>query len=302
MRIAQHPAKTLGRGLRLIELSNYAGGKADEMRRKRHLVYEEEAKQHLERLEELSVRCHLAKVETLNALKAFRLLDAWKWWRETARAKNTLETVRRLQPIVRSADIEEQQARVGEEAEKSLDNALAEALGERWTLIAGYCGRAGEIDRVLVGPWGVYAFEIKGNRGVICSDGVRWWVERYDRRGVFLGSKELHRAPDEQLAKAVKPLESWLRRNGITGTGITKVVLFAAEDARLGNVVATKADVVKTLSELDLGRLFDPQAKGSGIPTATCERIVSLVLRDHSYWQNKRLGSRAPADAAKLTD
>jgi hypothetical protein len=196
---------------------------------------------------------------------------------------------------LRAASVEERQARAGDESERMLDEFLGFALGDQWTLIAGYSGRGGEIDRILIGPWGVYAFEIKGNRGVIHSDGSRWWVERYGKYGDLMGAKELHRAPDAQLARAVKPLQCWLDRNGVDGVGIRKVVLFAAEDALIGRVQYKEVDVVTTLRGLDLGNLFNPGPEGSRLSQQLCERIVILIQADHDFWKRKRRTRQGPA-------
>jgi hypothetical protein len=176
-----------------------------------------------------------------------------------------------------------------------LDEFLGVALGDQWTLIAGYSGRSGEIDRILIGPWGVYAFEIKGNRGVIHSDGSQWRVERYGRRGDLLSVKELHRSPDAQLVRVVRPLQSWLGRNDVNHVTIRKVVLFTAEDAILGRIQHKDVDVVTTLKGLDLGNLFNPGSEDSRLSPQLCERIVNLIQADHDFWERKRGNRPSPA-------
>jgi hypothetical protein len=135
------------------------------------------------------------------AFREFRLIDAWQAWLKARRTQTTRTRVRFAPPRVRSASIEEQQARFGDEAEGRLDDYLAEHLGEQWTLIAGYVGRGGEIDRVLVGPGGIYAFEIKGNRGIIHADETGWYAERFDRRGRLVSTRPWPGRPMHSLRR-----------------------------------------------------------------------------------------------------
>lgn len=278
------------RGLRLIVLSNFAGKTAEAMRHQREREYEREVVAHRMRLE---VACRIRAEAWSKAkccLSRLDLMRAWQSWRKSRLADKEIARIKAQTPVLRSASIEEDQARAGDEAERRLDGFLSEALGDQWTLIAGYHGKTGEIDRILIGPWGIYAFEIKGNRGVIHSDGTRWWVERFDRCGNPLETKTLPRAPDAQLAKTVGWLEEWLRRNGVD-LRVGKVVLFTAEDARIGMVRAANVDMVTTLMELDLGDLLlAPGSKSSALAPITCEHVVKVITRDHSFWEQKRSG------------
>jgi len=293
--IMERTAINIGRGLRLITLSRFAGDRANALRQQRIHDYELRCAEHQSRLVEYIGVRDVARLRAKQALRNFRLLDAWRSWHESRRAEKVLEQLRRMAPVVRAASIEEQQARVGDEAERRLDDCLAVALDAKWTLIAGYSGRGGEIDRILIGPWGIYAFEVKGNRGVIHSDGSRWWVARFGRHGKPLGIKVIPRAPDAQLAASTKWLAKWFARNGIWEP-IVRVVLFTADDARLGIIRSTDADLVATLRSLDLGNLFDPGSKRSSLAPQLCERIANLVVRDHLFWWRRRLGAPETAN------
>lgn len=287
-----HSSTTIGRGLRLITLSRFAGDRANAMRQQRIQEYDEQSEEHRARLEIACRARDLAMSDAKRSLSSLDLMRAWRSWRISRLVEKEIVRIKSRTPTIRSASIEEQQARAGDEAERRLDEFLATALGKSWTMIAGYHGRTGEIDRILIGPWGIYAFEIKGNRGVIHSDGARWWVERFDRRGNPLEMKALPRAPDAQLAKATDGLEGWLRRNGID-LGVERVILFAADDARIGTILATNAVCVTTLRDLDLGRLFNPPARGDALAPCVCERIANLIGRDHAFWEQKRSESQS---------
>lgn len=284
-----------GRGLRQLVLSNFAGEKAFGLHEKRRNEHVERVLSHQQTLQNLSSAYQKTLTEAKNALFRLRLVKALQIWIRSERIDDEIRRIRNHAPIGPLATIEEMQAQSGEAAERRLDEYLATCLDARWTLISGYMGNGGEIDRILIGPWGIYAFEIKGNRGVACSDGTHWWMEKRDRQSQLVSKKPLARAPDAQLSKAVRWLEGWLKRNasGDAQTRIVRVVLFTAEDAQIGAIRNADADVVTTLSELDLGYLFDPVAKGTTMEPDVCERIIDLITRDHTFCEKKR--SRKPA-------
>lgn len=263
-------------------LSDFAGTKASGLLQKRLGEYADRMLQYQQTVQNLTLAYQETLTEAKNALFRLRLIKAIQMWLRSERIDDDIRRIRRQAPIIPSASIDELQAKAGDDAEKRLDDYLAACLDARWTLISGYMGRGGEIDRILVGPWGVYAFEVKGNRGTVYSDGQRWWVERRNHQNQLISAKPLARAPDAQLNKAVKWLAEWLKRNKID-LPITRVVIFTASDARIGAVSDADADVVTTLRELDFGYLFDPLAKGDPLTPKVCERIIGLIKRDHAF-------------------
>lgn len=282
MQVATNSSNQAGRGLRQLVLSGFAGEKALGLLEKRRDEYADRVLLHQQTLQNFTSDHQKALAEARNALFRLRLAKAIQMWIRSERIEDDIRRIRDCTPIVPSASIDERQARAGDEAEKRLDEYLVTCLDAKWTLISGYMGHGGEIDRILVGPWGIYAFEVKGNRGVACSDGSRWWTEKLNRRGDHIHTKALSRAPDAQLNKAVKWLAGWLGRNKID-LPITRVVLFSASDARIGAVSDADVDFVTTLRELDLGYLFDPLAKDGQLAPEVCERIVGLIKRDHAF-------------------
>lgn len=287
MQVAPDRSNQTGRGLRQVVLSSFAGEKALGLLEKRRDEYAARVLLHQQTLQNLTSDHQKALSEAKNALFRLRLAKAIQMWIRSERIDDDIRRIRDCAPIVPSASIDELQARAGDEAERRLDEYLLTCLDAKWTLISGYMGHSGEIDRILVGPWGIYAFEVKGDRGVACSDGSRWWMEKTNRRGDHIHTKTLSRAPDAQLNKAVKWLAGWLGRNKID-LPITRVVLFTAPDARIGAVNDADVDFVTTLREMDLGYLFDPLTKGGALAPEECERIVGLILRDHSFCEKRR--------------
>lgn len=292
--------EVVGRGMRRIVLSDYARQLAQQLQQVRASQYEDQKSRLGAMASAVDKRQREHFSAAKEALRRWRLLEAWQRWRQAARLQKLLRGIRDYRPVPQQASVEERQAQVGSEAERRVDAFFASALGERWTLIAGYRGPGGEIDRILIGPYGIYAIEIKGNRGVIESDGRNWWAKRYGRRGDLLEIKTLPRAPDMQLLKAATPLQRWLDKNGIEQR-ITTVVLFAADDTRIGRMDGSCADVVTTLDALDLGLLFDPESDQERLAASLRERIVRLAVRDHQHWQSKRQRRRHAVPLASAT-
>lgn len=292
--------EVVGRGMRRIVLSDYPGQLAHKLRHARVAQYEQQVAAQAAMASAFDQRRREYIGGLKQALLRLQLLQAWQQWRRVARLEKSLREIRAYKPAPLQTSVEEMQAQAGSEAECRVDAFLASALGERWTLIAGYRGPGGEIDRILIGPYGIYAIEIKGNRGVIESDGRNWWAKRYGRRGDLLEIKTLPRAPDMQLLKAATPLQRWLDKNGIEQR-ITTVVLFAADDTRIGRMDGSCADVVTTLDTLDLGLLFDPESDQERLTASLRERIVRLAVKDHHHWQSKRQRRRHAVPLASAT-
>ena len=90
-------------------------------------------------------------------------------------------------------------------AERRLFTAIQEGLSDQWTvlhslpLVQGTDTRWGETDFVLIGPYGIYCLEAKGNR--IRFDGGQW----------YSGESELNKSPFEQASGASSNVFNYLR-------------------------------------------------------------------------------------------
>lgn len=273
--------------IKIIVLSSYAKDKALQARQQREDDYTVAAEQHRLAIEtrqrESDERGHALAIawrkrEILGVIKAF--MDC-----ETLRKTPTL-----CSPLIRSASKEEILWANGHEGERMLDDFLQERLDNDWTLIAGCRNHKGEIDRILVGPMGVFAFEVKNHVGVIYCQGDRWWRDRFDHGGRILElgapiKDRGGRSPSQQLNEPVDQLQIRLGRL-MPGGRIIRIVLFANEEARLGELSGIAVDVVSTLASLDLAQVL-------GISTARlssgkCESVCNSIVATH---REKRLES-----------
>jgi hypothetical protein len=216
--------------------------------------------------------------EALGVIKAF--MDC-----ETLRKTPTPSS-----PLIRSASKEEILWANGHEGESKLDDFLQERLDDDWTLIAGCRNHKGEIDRILIGPMGVFAFEVKNHVGVIYCQGDRWWRDRFGHAGQILEygapiKDHGARGPSQQLNEPVDQLQIRLSQL-MPGGRIIRIVLFTNAEARLGEMSGITVDVVSTLASLDLAQVLriSTARLSSGLRESVSNSIVA------AHWE-KRPGS-----------
>jgi hypothetical protein len=171
-----------------------------------------------------------------------------------------------------------------------LDDFLQERLDNDWTLIAGCRNHKGEIDRILVGPMGVFTFEVKNHVGVIYCQGDRWWRDRFDHCGGILEFGALikdrgGRSPSQQLNEPVDHLQIRLGHL-MPGERIIRIVLFTNADARLGEMSEITVDVVSTLASFDLAQLLGISTVR--LSSGQCESVCNSIEATH---RKKRSGS-----------
>lgn len=274
----------------VIELSNFAGSKALRLKAEREARYEA-AVQHYEqaaahRLE----RIDLSRRELIANWRHREFWLAFKAWLDLRRAKR-LPVPR--PPVLEEPSKEELQYAAGEAGESRLSLYLRERLDRRWTILHGYKNRLGEIDILLVGPKGVFAFEVKAQRGVFHTDGSRWWYDKYDNYGNLVEqalplADKGDRGPDRQLNEPANLLEKFLESRGCKVL-IMRAIVLVNERARLGEMRDVGVHLVAPLAALDLDRLF--ARSGEDFDQATVERIVALVQKDHA-WHSERNKAR----------
>jgi hypothetical protein len=263
-------------GLKTVILSDFAGAKLEEARAARMAPY----------------KARLAAYEAARAAKHRRVQEArlrlsetlaWTAWRDYLSAITA-----RLPPIPtpQGPDLAEKKWQAGHEGESAVDDFLKKSLGAEWTLIAGYKNRKGEIDRILVGPRGAYAIEIKHLGGTIHCDGDTWWRDRHGRgcrvveAGITIADNG-GRGPSRQLNEPVRMLQHFLSRKGVH-TRIRRGIIFSHDRAFLGKLNAPTVDFVVTLEWLNLETLFGGVEQE--LAPDACAAAVGLIRRDHQHY------------------
>lgn len=198
------------------------------------------------------------------------------------------EAIRKHKVILEGLAVEEAKIRSGVEGESRLDDFLRSRLDDRWTIIAGYRAHEGEIDRILVGPKGVFAFEVKNQGGVIHCDGDRWWRDKTDRRGNVI-ERDVPivdnggRSPSRQINDAADALERLLRKNGYD-VAVVRLIVFTHPRAELGNIQQPNVHLAALMRNLSKQRLL---SAGTPLSMDQARKIVTTIRRHHEWFERK---------------
>lgn len=203
------------------------------------------------------------------------------------------EAIRKYQSELEKLQVEEAKIRSGIDGENALDAYLYERFGANWTIIAGYCAHEGEIDRILVGPKGVFAFEAKNVGGAIHCDGDRWWRDKTDRYGNVVErdipiADNGGRSPSRQINDAADALERLLKKNGHTAR-VVRVVVFTNPRACSGEFRNLTVNFVSRVPEMRTQKLL---RLGTDLSQDAVCRIVTTIRHHHEWFERKE---RQPA-------
>ena len=194
-------------------------------------------------------------------------------------------------PILEGPDDKERKYLSGREGELKLDEFLGSLLGDKWTVLAGYRNIKGEIDRILVGPLGIFAIEIKNINGLVSCDGDVWTRDKYDRYGNLKESNVLiidgkedgrRRCPGKQLNEPADVLERYLGRM-FPNCRICRIVVFTHERATLGTIQNSPVDQVVHISSWKPESTF---AKSSfRLTECDAQKVVRKIEDSHRYME-----------------
>ncbi|MGC8855150.1 MAG: nuclease-related domain-containing protein [Halothiobacillaceae bacterium] len=205
------------------------------------------------------------------------------------------EAIRKHQATLEKLAIEEAKIKSGLDGEGGLDQLLRGNLDDGWTIIAGYRAKNGEIDRILVGPKGVFAFEVKNLAGVIHCDGDRWWRDKKDKRGNII-ERDVPivdnggRSPSRQINDAANALERLLRKSR-HDIKIVRIVVLANPRAELGNISNLNIDFLVKARDMDMQRIF---ARGTPLDEEQVRKITVTIRRHHEWFERKEQSPARP--------
>lgn len=205
-----------------------------------------------------------AKVRTVRD-KRREAVEAWRSHRFLVALQSGLRALKACggvwpqKPTLRDAGREERLWSIGQDGECRLAQHLAKSFNADWTLVSGYRNKKGEIDRVLIGPYGIFAFEVKHYSGNIFVRGDDWRQYKCDRRGnTILWDKPIAdrggRSPSQQLNEPADLLQNALQQI-VSNVRIVRLVVFTHDRSMLGKVVNQTVDYVSTVNELNMGNV-----------------------------------------------
>lgn len=183
----------------------------------------------------------------------------------------------------------EEAMRAGRNAEDRVAVELGRALGEDWLLFRGYRNARGEIDGVLLGPGGLFAYEVKYVNATIYISGDHWVREKYDNYGNLVEGREAmtdkgqrRRSPSRQVNESADALADWLRRRG-RDVEIHRFVLLTHPRVR----IAARRDATVRVETSVQGLL---RQVGHSQPTLTARQasaIAEIIRRDHQHTEQR---------------
>jgi Holliday junction resolvase-like predicted endonuclease len=135
--------------------------------------------------------------------------------------------------------------RLGRWGEEKAVEALRYALDGRWTIVRNLefpNRRWGDVDLILIGPSGVWAFEVKAYSGQVRNTGDRW--ERRTKRRW----RRLTTHPGHQARRNAARLKEYLGAHGVALKWVPPAVLWAGDSGRL--IVNDPATPVWTLDTI----------------------------------------------------
>lgn len=195
-----------------------------------------------------------------------------------------------VQPVLEQQGKQERVWESGGMGERIVFDYLAERLDDDWTLISGYRNSKGEIDHVVVGPYGVYAIEIKYINGVVYCNGDHWWSDKYDNygnlveQGVPITDKR-GRSPSKQLNDSANMLQLFLsKRCGIPR--VHRSVILSYHKSRLGELSNITVDAIATVQNFDLARLFTYST--TILDVRAVDRVIQAIRKDHEFHEKPK--------------
>jgi hypothetical protein len=187
----------------------------------------------------------------------------------------------------------EEAIRAGGSAERRVADELGLTLNDDWVLFRGYRNRRGEIDGLLVGPRGLFAYEVKYHNGTVYVRGDDWSTEKFDKYGNLVETRgpmktdARGRSPSRQLNESAAMLQGWLRRRGQQAV-LTPVVLLTHDRSRVGSIQNPTVEVATSVQGL-LGLVGRSR---STLTIGQRTEIERIIARDHQHHEQQRSATR----------
>ena len=168
--------------------------------------------------------------------------------------------------------------------------------GDTSVAISGYKNQKGEIDLLLMTPWGLAALEVKNFQGMVYNHGTNWFRDKYDRSGfVFQSGVPIAdrggRGPARQLCEPVEVLQRFLASRGHV-IPIRRAIVLAHPQSCVGAIEFgfDPINLVSHVGQLDVIKLCDIDSN----PRKPCYTdgeinvIVELIEQDHQFHASRQ--------------
>lgn len=225
------------------------------------------------------------RAERRRMLSEGRLLTWVKLGRALRDARRSAIRVQIASALPKSG---EHSARAGRNAERRVADELGAVLDDSWVLFRGYLTARGEVDKLLVGPRGIFAIEEKYWSVRVWINGDSWTAQKVNPRGRPYGARFPFRdgggrAPSRQVSEPAGAVAGWLRRNHME-IRVTPVVLLSHPSARIVSLERPTVRVERSVPRL--AKFIE--SSGASLDDSRAVEVARLIRRDHAFNEGKR--------------
>jgi hypothetical protein len=277
--------------MKIITLSDHTKDKLQELVNKREADYMTQLTAYNRAIANMKAK---QKQLRQNIKTAWQTLQVWQLCKGIVSLGWSLFATKPQPPFRRAASQEEHIWNSGRQGEQMVIKLLEDCLGDSWTLILGYRNAKGEIDQVIVGPYGIFAIEVKHINGVVHCNADQWWRDKYDRynnlveRNSAIADKG-GRSPSRQINESANSLVARLAKK-TTIRRVQRAVVLSHSSARLGKLAHPTVDRIMLLNKRAMGEFI----KSSPDRIDACEvvRAIEVIREDHTFHNQRRPQSR----------
>lgn len=232
--------------MKILVISDYVSSRLFAAQRQREKLLDASLANYKKTFELRRTRLEALKARTKKAWLEFNLAKGF--FLSVYFALVLVFTRKPAKPKPLPLSVSEAKWQTGKAGEVVLKRYLASFLDNSWTLITGIKTKKGELDAFLVGPKGLFAFEVKTRKGIISAKGDTWILDKYDNYGKLVESDipitdNAGRSPSRQLNEAADALYEAMPPSCRT-TAIHRILVFPHPKANLGYLSGLTVDLV----------------------------------------------------------
>ncbi len=172
--------------------------------------------------------------------------------------------------------------RAGVKGENAFADELRVSLTSPWMLFRNIVWperKWGDVDLALVGPGGIWAFEVKAYSSDVRVIGEKW---QYKSR---FGWRKLSKSPDKQARRNAMNVKDYLDLHGVNVGWVEAVVIWAGEDEKLS--ITDPATKVWKLSEIStkLEELWQKEKLSTDQVEKAKAILTEVIEIDNAKWK-----------------
>ena len=186
--------------------------------------------------------------------------------------------------LIETVSVERSKIVAGLSGEEVVSDFLQRNLTQKWTIIEGFLGGKGEIDFVLIGPYGVFAIEVKNRNGIINCNSDQWTITKPDGTVEHLKDNG-GRSPARQLNESAGWLAIKLREAGFS-MRIPTAIIWAHPKASLGTITNMSVNYLILMGGNAKQHFRNYLTLGAMLTQEQVSEVVMLVKATHKRGQH----------------